>query len=218
MAVGKCLSLAGTTGLDVSPHRLARHAHRADRIRRRRDRTARRRSRRRARQTRTPGFPLAWDNVFYDSPSLRHVVSTHQRGIDHGPTTFTYYYPLCDPNPAAPASASSSRARRLGRHPRDRPFPSPPRPPQAHRAPRRDALGPRHDPPSSRLRHEPRPRPCVRTLPQHPLRQHGPQRRAVVRGGAVSRVRAGKEMAGTGTNPATSGVTGRRANPGLTQG
>ncbi|HET8799097.1 MAG TPA: twin-arginine translocation pathway signal, partial [Thermoanaerobaculia bacterium] len=43
------------------------------------------------------GFPLAWDNVFHDSPSLGYVVSTHQRGIDHGPTVLTYYYALCDP-------------------------------------------------------------------------------------------------------------------------
>jgi glycine/D-amino acid oxidase-like deaminating enzyme len=41
------------------------------------------------------GFPLAWDNVLYDSPSLGYVVSTHQRGIDRGPTVFTYYYALC---------------------------------------------------------------------------------------------------------------------------
>jgi len=39
---------------------------------------------------------LAWDNVLYDSPSLGYVTATHQRGIDHGPTTLTYYYPLCD--------------------------------------------------------------------------------------------------------------------------
>src|SRR5262249_2990448 len=42
---------------------------------------------------------LAWDNVLYESPSLGYVVSTHQSGIDHGPTVFTYYYPLCDDNP-----------------------------------------------------------------------------------------------------------------------
>ena len=41
-------------------------------------------------------FPLAWDNVLYESPSLGYVVATHQRGRDHGPTVFTYYYPLCD--------------------------------------------------------------------------------------------------------------------------
>lgn len=45
---------------------------------------------------RSEGFPLAWDNVLYDSPSLGYVAATHQRGIDHGPTVFTYYYPLCD--------------------------------------------------------------------------------------------------------------------------
>ena len=43
-------------------------------------------------------FPLAWDNVLYESPSLGYVVATHQRGIDRGPTVFTYYYPLCDEN------------------------------------------------------------------------------------------------------------------------
>jgi phytoene dehydrogenase-like protein len=45
------------------------------------------------------GFPLAWDNVIYESPSLGYVVATHQRGIDYGPTVFTYYYPMCDANP-----------------------------------------------------------------------------------------------------------------------
>lgn len=37
------------------------------------------------------GFPLAWDNVLYDSPSLGYVVATHQTGRDHGPTVLTYY-------------------------------------------------------------------------------------------------------------------------------
>jgi len=45
------------------------------------------------------GFPLAWDNVLYDSESLGYVVATHQRGLDRGPTVFTYYYPLCDSDP-----------------------------------------------------------------------------------------------------------------------
>jgi hypothetical protein len=44
-------------------------------------------------------FPLAWDNVLYESPSLGYVAATHQRGIDRGPTVFTYYYPLCDKDP-----------------------------------------------------------------------------------------------------------------------
>jgi protoporphyrinogen oxidase len=47
------------------------------------------------------GFPLAWDNVIYDSESLGYVVATHQAGIDRGPTVFTYYYPLCDRDPHA---------------------------------------------------------------------------------------------------------------------
>jgi hypothetical protein len=46
-------------------------------------------------------FPLAWDNVFYESESLGYVVATHQQGIDRGPTVFTYYYPLCDANAKA---------------------------------------------------------------------------------------------------------------------
>ncbi len=40
-------------------------------------------------------FPLAWDNVLYESPSLGYVNSTHQKGIDYGQTVFTYYYPMC---------------------------------------------------------------------------------------------------------------------------
>jgi protoporphyrinogen oxidase len=48
---------------------------------------------------RSRGFPLAWDNVLYESPSLGYVVATHQRGLDYGPTIFTYYYPLCDDDP-----------------------------------------------------------------------------------------------------------------------
>jgi phytoene dehydrogenase-like protein len=47
------------------------------------------------------GFPLAWDNVIYESPSLGYVVATHQRGLDRGPTVFTYYYPLTDADPRA---------------------------------------------------------------------------------------------------------------------
>ena len=40
-------------------------------------------------------FPLSWDNVFYDSPSLGYVTATHQNEIDYGPTILTYYYPMC---------------------------------------------------------------------------------------------------------------------------
>ena len=45
------------------------------------------------------GFPAAWDNVLYESPSLGYVVATHQRGLERGPTVFTYYYPLTGANP-----------------------------------------------------------------------------------------------------------------------
>jgi hypothetical protein len=44
-------------------------------------------------------FPLAWDNVLYESASLGYVAATHQRGLDRGPTVFTYYYPLTDESP-----------------------------------------------------------------------------------------------------------------------
>ncbi len=44
-------------------------------------------------------FPLSWDNVIHDSPSLGYVVATHQQGIDHGPTVWTWYMPLCDEQP-----------------------------------------------------------------------------------------------------------------------
>ena len=54
------------------------------------------------------GFPMAWDNVLYESPSLGYVVNTHQRGLDEGPTTLTWYYPLCDADPKA------ARAKLLG--------------------------------------------------------------------------------------------------------
>ncbi|MCX7639655.1 MAG: FAD-dependent oxidoreductase [Pyrinomonadaceae bacterium] len=40
-------------------------------------------------------FPLSWDNVIYESPSLGYVCATHQSGIDYGATVFTYYYPMC---------------------------------------------------------------------------------------------------------------------------
>lgn len=40
------------------------------------------------------GYPLAWDNVLYDSPSLGYVVATHQGDTDRGPTVLTYYRPF----------------------------------------------------------------------------------------------------------------------------
>jgi hypothetical protein len=43
-------------------------------------------------------FPLAWDNVLYESPSLGYVNATHQKGIDYGQTVFTYYFPMASPD------------------------------------------------------------------------------------------------------------------------
>jgi hypothetical protein len=45
------------------------------------------------------GFPFAWDNVLYDSPSLGYVVATHQTLADLGPTIWTYYLPLLTGDP-----------------------------------------------------------------------------------------------------------------------
>ena len=46
-----------------------------------------------------PGFPLAWDNVLYDSKGLGYVVATHQSERTRGPTVLTYYLPLLDRAP-----------------------------------------------------------------------------------------------------------------------
>lgn len=42
------------------------------------------------------GFPMCWDNVIYGTKSLGYVTSTHQLGIDHGPTVLTWYYSFAD--------------------------------------------------------------------------------------------------------------------------
>jgi protoporphyrinogen oxidase len=44
------------------------------------------------------GAPLAWDNVLSESRGLGYVVATHQKGLDHGPTIFTWYYPQTEPS------------------------------------------------------------------------------------------------------------------------
>ncbi len=44
------------------------------------------------------GFPMAWDNVLYESPSVGYVVATHQALSDFGPTVLTYYLPLVNAN------------------------------------------------------------------------------------------------------------------------
>ena len=52
-----------------------------------------------SRHPQSHGFPICWDNVLYESPSLGYVVATHQTGRDSGPTVLTYYYPFCDRDP-----------------------------------------------------------------------------------------------------------------------
>jgi protoporphyrinogen oxidase len=47
------------------------------------------------------GYPLCWDNVLYDSASLGYVDATHQSQRDRGPTVWTWYLPLCGPDPKA---------------------------------------------------------------------------------------------------------------------
>ena len=51
------------------------------------------------RRPKSRGFPMAWDNVIYDSPSLGYVVASHQKFADYGPTVWTYYYPFTDSDP-----------------------------------------------------------------------------------------------------------------------
>jgi hypothetical protein len=54
-------------------------------------------------------FPLAWDNVIYESPSLGYVNATHQKGIDYGRTIFTYYFPTAESNGRAKLFAADWR-------------------------------------------------------------------------------------------------------------
>ena len=46
------------------------------------------------------GTSSTWVKVHCPEP-IRYVVNTHQLGNDHGPTVFTYYYPLTDADPRA---------------------------------------------------------------------------------------------------------------------
>lgn len=55
----------------------------------------------------SPGFPFAWDNVLYESPSLGYVVATHQTFRDFGPTVWTYYQPLTEDPVLARATLQS---------------------------------------------------------------------------------------------------------------
>lgn len=44
------------------------------------------------------GFPLCWDNVLYESPSLGYVSATHQTDRVARDTVWTWYRPLCAPD------------------------------------------------------------------------------------------------------------------------
>lgn len=52
-----------------------------------------------SRRPETHGFPICWDNVLYESPSLGYIVATHQTGRELGPTVLTYYYAFTDHDP-----------------------------------------------------------------------------------------------------------------------
>jgi hypothetical protein len=56
------------------------------------------------------GFPPAWDNVLFDSPSLGYVVATHQSLSSRpGPSVLTYYRPLTGQDPVAERRSMSQR-------------------------------------------------------------------------------------------------------------
>jgi hypothetical protein len=54
-----------------------------------------------SRRPRETGFPICWDNVLRDSPSLGYVVATHQSDRARTDTVWTWYRPFCGPDPAA---------------------------------------------------------------------------------------------------------------------
>ena len=130
-------------------------------------------------------FPLSWDNVLYESPSLGYVTATHQKGIDYGPTILTYYYPMChEPNGrtklfnydwkqlADVCLTDLARA-----HPDIY---------ELTDAYRHHALGPRDDQPAAKLYLERRPRKSDETIPQHPFCPHRPQRHRTFRRSVLS--------------------------------
>ena len=55
----------------------------------------------RARPREAMGAPTAWDSVIRKSKSLGYVSATHQRGREHGPTVWTWFYPFTGPGDAA---------------------------------------------------------------------------------------------------------------------
>lgn len=54
------------------------------------------------RAPREEGVTIAWDNVIHDSASLGYLATSRQRGRDHGPAVWTWYYPICDVDPTKP--------------------------------------------------------------------------------------------------------------------
>jgi len=63
-------------------------------------------------------FPLAWDNVLLDSPSLGYVVADTSDLRDEGPTILTYYFPFTEVEPQTARSrlAAFRSFRMLRRH------------------------------------------------------------------------------------------------------
>ncbi len=58
------------------------------------------------------GFPLAWDNVLYDSPGLGYVVATHQRmRLMNGPIAISYYRALSERSPQEGRTALLGQSR-----------------------------------------------------------------------------------------------------------
>ena len=48
------------------------------------------------------GHELAWDNVILGSKSLGYLATSYQRGDDHGPPVWSWYYPVIDDDPSQP--------------------------------------------------------------------------------------------------------------------
>jgi glycine/D-amino acid oxidase-like deaminating enzyme len=56
------------------------------------------------------GFPLAWDNVLYESESLGYVNATHQSDrLGHEDSVWTWYRPYCGADVAAERTSISSK-------------------------------------------------------------------------------------------------------------
>lgn len=56
------------------------------------------------------GFPLAWDNVLYESPSLGYVVATHQSDrLPREDSVWTWYLPFCGADTVAERAAVQAK-------------------------------------------------------------------------------------------------------------